>query len=193
MAFNPNIPAPTDKLSQSQQDILANFQAIAPLFDQGTQQYIDLPVQPSAPTFSPGDEGIYNLNYTTTSLNELFVHKQTSAGTADIPMTASILSTVAAPIPGSSGWTYLPSGLLLKWGQASGNGSATFDTTSLPGPAFTGIIHVQLTPASGTAGDANFAVRLVGINNPNQVLVYLSSRTSTGAAPGSYYIFIIGY
>jgi hypothetical protein len=192
MAWNPNIPNPTDVLSQSQADIKGNFQALDPLFSNGIQDVVDLPVQALAPTLPAGDVGIYNLNYATTAKNELFVHKITNAGTADIPLTASILSTVTAPTAFSSGYTYLPSGILLRWEQGSGTGGVTM-TLGGGFPAFNGIITAIVCPVNSSSGDVNFAVRLKTIISTTQLSFYVSSRTSTGAGTGSFNVLIIGY
>jgi hypothetical protein len=191
MAYNPNIPNASDKFSQSQAQIKENFQAIAPLFEQGIQQWVALPVQGTAPTFDPGDEGLYNLNYAVTSKNELFVHKQTAAGTADIPMTASSLSITAAPATFSSGYTMLPSGIQLRWGQLTGSGSQI--VTISGGTPFNGIITILVCPYDSSNGDVNIAARLGAILSTTQFKVYISSRTSTGAATGTVNYLIIGY
>jgi hypothetical protein len=191
MAWNPNIPQATDQINVSQGDILANFTALDPIFN-GINNFISFPGLGGTPTFSAGNDGLYNINYATTSLNELFVHKQTAAGTANIPMTASILSTVAAPAANATSWTYLPSGILLRWGQGSGTGTVTY-TIGAPGPAFNGIITVLVTPVSTTPGDVDIAVRMVSILSNTQFQVYVSKRTTTGAGTGSFNVLIIGY
>jgi hypothetical protein len=75
MAYQQNIPQPTDIKSKSQADILGNFQALVS-FGNG---YADLPVQIVAPSFAAGNDGVYTLNNAVTTKNELYVHKQTSA------------------------------------------------------------------------------------------------------------------
>ena len=163
MAWNPNIPNPTDILSQSQSDIKGNFQALDPLFSSGIQNLIDLPVQGAAPTFPAGDEGLYNLNNATTTKNELYVHRQTVDAPTDIPMTASIMSNTA--VAGcNSGWSYLPSGLLIKWGAIAANASIiTINFQSISGgPMYTSVFRVMVTPFdSGAAFNFNCGQRTV--------------------------------
>lgn len=185
--FNPNIPQATDALSQSQLDILNNFQAIAPLFEQDILQWVDLPVQAVAPTFAAGDEGLYNLNYATTAKNELFVHKQTFAGTAEVPMTASILSTTGSP--GTVGWTYLPSGILLKWGRTSvTTDPQLFTIPTGSTPAYTQIFNIYLTPMD-TSSNTNFTLGLRSITGTTAFTIYCTNPT---AATFMNYL-IIGY
>lgn len=191
MAWQPTKPQATDALSQSQADIQGNFLSLDPLFSNGIQSRVSLPVQPGAPTFPAGNEGLYNLNFSLNSKNELFVHKVAGAGTADIPMTASTLSSNAAPATFSSGYTYLPSGIILRWEQGSGSGTVNMNLSG--GPTFTGIITAIVCPYSNTSGDANFAVRLKSIVSTTQLQFYVSSRTSTGSASGTFNVLIIGY
>ena len=192
MAFNPNIPQASDKLSQSQVDILANFQAIAPLFDQGILEVVDLPVQAVMPTpATPGDILLYNFLNPTTTKNEGYVHKYAGAGSAEIPFTASTLSTNATPGPFSNGYTLLPSGIQLRWGQGSGTGGVT--VTLSGGIPFNGIIMVLVCPVNSASGDQDFAVRVKTILSTTQFSVFVSNRTTTGSATGNFNYLVIGY
>lgn len=204
MAYQNNIPTGSQRLKDSQQDLLDNFAAIQTLVavnhgtfgaaDEGKHKWVAFPLQGSAPSFSAGEEGLYNQLFATTSKNELYVHKQTNAGTADIPYTASILSTVTAPAAGSAGWTYLPSGIILRWEQvASATGLTTVTLSGVTFPTFTQIITVFVTPFSTSTSDVDFAVRFVDVLSTTQFRVYVSSRTSTGSGTGGFKMFIIGY
>jgi hypothetical protein len=210
MAYNQNIPQATDKLKDSQPDILANFQAIKTLVDinhvtfddpsgdQGKHKWITFPVQVSAPSFGAGEEGLYNLPYNNTSntVNETFVHKQTSSGTQDIPFTASILSQNSSPGNNTTGWSWLPSGILIRWESITGlPGGLSTITLSAGFPSFTQIFTVIVSPYNASTSDQNFAVRLVDILSGTQFRIYASSRTTTGAAAAGVAgakFFIIG-
>lgn len=161
MAFNSNIPQPTDQMSQSQQDILDNFTEINTFVtvdhvafngvNQGQHAKVTLPVL-AAPAFpNPAtDGGFYNAAYATSTKNEVFVHKHNSAADVDIPMTASILGS--NPAPGTSGWTYLPSGILLKWGQSGFSNAGVAVNLNAGGdlgPNFTALYNVQATAENG--------------------------------------------
>jgi hypothetical protein len=198
-----NVPQPTQSLGQTQSLINANFTTIDTAFsvnhvpygdgsgNQGKHNLVDFPVQGSAPSFASGDIGFYNLLNATLSKNELYIHKITGSGTIDIPFTASTLSTNASPSSNTSWFTYLPSGMQLRGGMGTGTGTTT--VTLSGGIAFNGILTVILTPYSTTAGDVNFAVRLINIISSTQFSVYVSSRTSTGSATGSFQYLAIGY
>jgi hypothetical protein len=199
VAYNPNIPQPSDLLSQSQQDILNNFQAIQTLVDvnhvdfassdQGKHKWITFPSQaaipPAGSSFAGTELGLYNAVYTTTNKQEIFVNKTNQITVVQVPLTASLLSTNSAPASNNGMWTYLPSGLILKSGSIQGSLSGLTTITPTGGPAFTQILTVLVSPFnSTTAADLNFSVRLVSINSATTFQVYFSSRTSTGAASG---------
>ena len=117
MAYNNNIPQPTNQIKNSQSDLLGNFAALSP-FGNG---FADFTIKTSTPSIATFDTGLYTQSLQVGILaanNEMYIQKQTFGNTiqSQIPMTASILSNTAA-IAGLSGWTYLPSGLLLKWGK----------------------------------------------------------------------------
>src|ERR1700679_3027455 len=128
MAYNANIPQAGDLISQSQGDILANFQAIQTLVDvnhvdfasgdQGKHKFVTFPTQNPAPTFSPTEMGLYNFVNTTTNKNELYVNKILGATQVQVPMTASSLSGGNTTNNGDF-WTYLPSGILIISGFVS--------------------------------------------------------------------------
>ena len=191
MAYNPNIPGANDLPSVSQGQIQTNFADIQTLIDvnhvnfassdRGKHKFITLPVQGSTPAFSVGEIGLYNKAAFTT-LNELFIVN--SAGTAT-PMTASLKA--------GAGWSYLPSGILIKWGNGVANGltTVTFNTGATI-PAFTQIFSIQVCTAYTNASDGNGFVRLNNFLAPwTQFTVYGSARTTvTNQAVGFEYLAI---
>lgn len=178
MAWNPNIPNPTDLISASQAQIKANFQALDPLFT--SAQYVLLPQQAQAPTTSSSQIGLYAQTSPITSALELYIVRASNG--AQISATAAGLS--------SSGWSYLPSGLLMKWGNDSTTTYNDLETKSFPTasniPVFNNIYSMQLTPASGAT-------------DPNQVMILGALTTTTyqvfarqlvgfgGATPYTYF------
>lgn len=200
MAFLPNIPQPTDQLSISQGDILNNFTilgaiagninpASASLNVTSGFNWINLPnngaTPPAGSAFPAGNIGLYGSLNATTGKNELYINKTNQATVVQVPATASTLSITSAPASNAGMWTFLPSGLLLKSGNASGLLSGLVTVTPTGGPAFTQILSVIVSPFnSSSTGDLNFAVRLVDINSATTFRVYVSNRTSAGAASG---------
>jgi len=191
MAYSNIIPQPGDQLKDSQSDILDNFAEIQTLVevnhetfgipDQGKHKWVALPTQIAAPLLTV-DNGIYNVNdFGGTNKDEIWVHSQKSAGTTDIPMTASVLSH-SVPAMGAAGWAYLPSGIIMRWEvQAVAGGAQTITLPATAGfPVFTTIYQVMLTPVG-----AGISVPLVAIVNNTQFTV-----NASGA--GSVRILVIG-
>jgi len=205
------IPQPTDTLSQSQEDIFNNFTAINGLIDvnhvdfsdgvnYGKHNVAEFPVQSVAPTFAAGEVGLYNLlpvsPYPLTGVDEMFINKQNSAAAVQIPMTASILSTNSGPLAGSSGWTYLPSGILLKWGTVSGVVVNSPGTVTLPVatsiPVFNNIFTVFTTQYYTGSPTAMFGNTIAAGNYvPTGFSIYVTSVGSTGPIAIAY--LAIGY
>lgn len=209
MAYQANIPQPTDLLSQSQSDLLNNFQALQTLIDvnhvdfasgdQGKHKWVTFPVQgaipPAGSGFAGGELGLYNAVFPLNSQSELYINKTNQVTVTQIPTTASVLSVNSAPAAISAGYSYLPSGIILRWGSvtgATGTNTQTLGSNPNGGPAFTQVISVQLTPYSATPGDVDFAVRLISAT-ANTFTVYVSNRTTTGPATGGYIFLAIGY
>lgn len=204
MPYQANIPQPNNRIKDSQSDILQNFQAIDTVFaedhepfnsaNEGKHASVRLTEQSPAPTFGATEVGIYNATYNnnTSVRNEVFVHKKTNNSSLNIPMTASILSQNGTVGTNTAGWTYLPSGILIHWGQSAGQGFANV-ALNPAFPAFSQIFTVQVTPQQSGTGDFNYAVRIDNILS-NSFDVYVSSRTSTGPAsqPGGFQYLVIG-
>ncbi len=185
MAWNPNIPQPTDTLSQSQQDILGNFQALDALFDDGIQDYVILPVQTSDPATSSTQIAIYSKVDSTTTTQELFLRRVSSGAVID--MTASLKAT--------NGWTYLPSGLLVKWGTATITGLNSLKTVTFPAagtiPAFNNIFSMQVSTGVSSATDYN-QTTMISSFSTTQFIVYVRQLIGIPPTSCTIYYFAIG-
>ena len=189
MAYNNNIPQPGDLLSDSQADILANFQAIEALVsydhvdfgpaNAGAHNTVTFPVQAIAPVFVQ-DLGIYNFLSPITALNELYVHHKLFAGLAvNTSMTASSRS-VQLPVMNSAGYTNTPSGIIFRWGKTPAQIPANVNTAiAVPAtanyPVFSTIFAVIPYVYDATAN--NWTVKLVSIDNAAQFTVRTSGLT----------------
>ncbi len=204
-----NVPQTTQSLGQTQSLISANFSTINTANsinhvayndasgDQGKHKLVEFPVQLVIPTFAATETGLYNkvpaAPFPLTLKQETFIHTQRFSGAVDIPMSASILST-SSPAALSSGWTYLPSGLIIKWASnvsCTGLQVVTFPTGGTI-PAFSVCLSVIPQIAQGGASDTNLAVRLTAVN-PTTFTVYVSPRTTTGSASSNITYWAIGY
>ncbi len=181
MSYNSNIPQPNDLLKNSQSAILANFTALVS-FGNG---YADLPVQATQPpTLSLGsvnDSALYCFVNPTTTVNELYVQKQINGGQAQIPMTASKMSasTYAASV---NGWSYLPSGMLIKWGTVAATTAsvAITPTVTSGGPNFQHVFTAMVTPYDSSAA-VNFTCgqNTVPDNTSGNFSAYTNNPTAT--------------
>lgn len=150
MAYNPNIPQPTDMLSQSQPQLLGDFQSIKTLIDvnhvdfananQGKHAFVEFPVQNPVPVTVAAEVGLYSQVSAITGNPELVFSKQNATSIVEFTSAGKL----------QSGWVYQPSGILMKWGQASGNGTVTVilpvtDSGGQAIPAFVNPINLQVT------------------------------------------------
>lgn len=184
------IPNASDRIDQSQAQLKENFTQIKTLIDvnhvtfgaagQGKHALVTFPnlAAPAAP--AGNDINIYNA--TVGGNPELNIYK---TGGSAIPFTQSASA-------GTSGWTYLPSGMKIVWGQDTIAGATSTKTTlfsSVAGfPGFTGAaLSIQLTRIHN-ATSQNFT-QLESFTN----LQFIARRsTSTIADPNTYAWLAIG-
>jgi len=188
MAYNASIPQAGDIIANSQSQILANFTALAS-FGNG---YADFPVQGAAPTLGMGDTGLYTLSNATTSANEMYIVKPTVDAPSNVPFTASSMSynAMAACL---SGWTYFPSGLLVKWGtyQITANGSTTVNVASTSGgPNFNKTFMAMVTPILTTGATPTFVAN-VATTTPTAVSGNFAVICSGSTAANTYVSYMV--
>lgn len=198
--YNPNIPQPTDTGATMQPAVLLNFGAISALIDvdhvdfaavgAGKHKKVTFPVQPVIPVFAAGDIGLFSTQSATTGVNELYLYNVAGEST---PISASILSTDPTPANDSDGWTYLPSGLLLKWGSqtVTGNQAILFPVAA-DIPVFTQVVSVQLSTQGAAGGDSDRMVTLKTFT-PTSITAYGSNRVTLTPAATIFQYLAIGY
>jgi hypothetical protein len=200
MAYNPNIPQPTDILSQSQGDLLDNFQAIDVWVDidhvdfgspdEGKHNQVTFVVQGVQPSFLSGEIGLYNFLSPLTGVDELYISNQAGILTQ---LSASTLSTNINPGNNVSGWAYLPSGMLLKFGNGTANGNTSIAFPVGPTiPVFTNVMNVELTTFANNVADTDTFVRLSAFTNVG-FNAYGSQRTAAVPATATFQYLAIGY
>jgi hypothetical protein len=200
MAYNPNIPQPTDILSQSQGDLLANFQGIdvwvnvdhagfgSPV--EGKHNKVSFPVQSPAPAFLAAEIGLYNFLSPITGVNQLFIVNSAGATTE---VNASVLSTNANPGNNVAGWARLPSGVLLKWGNGTATGNTAFVFPVAANiPVFTNVMSMEVTTFANNVADTNTFARLSAFTNVG-FNVYGSARVTLVNAAATFQYLAIGY
>lgn len=190
MPYNINIPQPTDKLSQSQADILSNFQAINTLVsvnhgtfgaaDEGKHKFVQLPQQGSDTTTAAAEVALYAKNDTDTGNTELFFRR---------PSNGAVISTTAASFT-ANGWTMLPSGIMLQWGSATMGGGSSQQDFALPRAFPTAILSVTATPNDTPSG--NFTDIIMAIQALSTTQIRAKRKTNFGT-PCSFNYLAIGY
>ena len=175
-----NVPVPGQTLVSSRDQINQNFTTIDMAFQtdhvyytsanpiQGKHNQVTFPVQAMAPTFLATEGGIYNAldSGTSPSTNQIWIHRPT--GGVDIPMTEAKLTTI--------GWTYLPSGILMQWGQTgvpTGTTTVTFPK-SFTAPA----LSITVVPVSVNTLIFN-ALSVNSANSTSTTFQILNNSTST--------------
>lgn len=197
MPFLYNIPQATDQLSISQADILNNFSILGAIAGNASNassslnaasgfNYINLPnngsIPPVGSSFPAGNIALYASTNPTTSQNELYINKTNQATVVQIPATASSLSITSAPAQFTPGWTYLPSGLLLKWGSQANTNPTNINLNAV-GPAYTGLLSAQFSAFNAVV---IFFCNISGTTASNLQLV------PSGPGGGAFW-FTIGY
>lgn len=185
MPYNQNIPQPNDQISQSQADLLNNFQSLQTFLqvnhsdinsgNQGKHKFVEFPVQAVAPVTVGAEIGLYTRTSPLTAEAELVVLKQ-AGSTA--PITSYEITSAGYTV---AGWSRLPSGILLKWGTSSPAGAGAHAVVFPVGvtiPAFTAVYNAQVTPSSNI--DV-FVSALTGLQ-----------LTVTASGAGSFYYMVTG-
>lgn len=232
MPWTPSTPQPQDTISSTTGLISGNFTAInywtgvdhtiidAAGLDEGKHNKVTLMSQAAAPPFTPNiapltgvsalglyakdgnlPNGIIN---TTTQLYAHIVRKDAGANytTQEVPFTASILSNTLLG-PGTGGWSYLPSGLIIQWGKVVAN-NALNTLVITPNPPLvsfqfqipfpTQCLNVQLTQSTTSSSDRGLFYSVHSFTPAGfRIDTY---RISTIVASGpfcEYNYFAIGY
>lgn len=158
MPYQENIPQPNDQLSQSQNDILGNFQAIKTLVDinhvtfggadQGKHKFLTMPEQGVAPITLANEGALYTTQGAYSGITELKWRPE--ANGTSVPFTEGINAV--------SGYSRLPSNLLIKWAAVSisapNAASAALTITWAVAaniPVFTSVFNVIVTVAADQA------------------------------------------
>lgn len=170
MVFNPNIPRPTDLLSNSQGDLLANNGALNSTFSRnhiplnvatnnGKHTFVELvfsnPIgSPPVPPLSSGGGTVYSKSVS--SKAQLFFSPGSSGN--EYQMTATDASNFATFASNTGiGWTFLPGGIIYNFGFVS-------------------------TPSSSpTSGNVTFSKSYAGTNTLIFIQPWYDGTAPTGA------------
>ena len=163
--FLNQVPQAPQTLGVTQPLILQNFQTIDAAFQvdhvpyttpgQGKHNQVTFPVQAMAPTFTGTDSGLYSTMDSFSGVTQIFVVPPgpVSPGTP-VPMTAASLTT--------QGYSYLPSGLLMQWGQSTVSGGGTTPVV-FPKAFPNAVLNIMVCPVSVNTPVGNF----ISVNSMN--------------------------
>jgi len=202
MAWDPTKPANGDLVFNSvgSTAIRGNFAAIDTAWDvnhvgigvathEGKHNAIQMR-EVSTPSTTTNEIALYCINPALTAQgSELYIRRESNG--VQIPATAS--NEFSGIYNSGNGWTFLPSGILIKWGSvntAGGDQSINF-TTGSAYPAFTEVYRAALTPRDSASGDSDDAIRLKNITTTT-LSYYGSPRTTTGAKAMTFDWIVIG-
>jgi len=184
--YNPNIPQPTDILSDSQDDILENFQQLNTAWNvnhvlfntanQGMHAQVTMPNNAAPTATAIGQANMWSQQSTLTATTELAWQRE-NAGSI-IEWTGLLAAT--------PGWTRLPSGILLKWGQGNSTGTGYVYTFPVVGtiPVFTDVFTIVCIPFSGAATGITLTAKTATNFTVN------TFQTNTALASASPFYFI---
>jgi len=138
-------PNAADRISETQDPIKTNFASIGTVVavnhnaidgaNAGMHKFLQMPEQGAAPTTAANTGAIYTKVGADSAVTELAFRREGDGSV--IEMTAK-----------GASWTWLPSGILMHWGQNSWTGTQTAIAANA-GPKFTTVYSVLLTPTNG--------------------------------------------
>lgn len=185
MVYNANIPQASDDPSQSQSQLLGNFQELNTFLsvnhvdlndaDQGKHNFMQMPEQVAAPATAANEGGLYTKEVSGST--QLFYRDESSGTERQLTKAFSAATNGTLTIPG---------GLLIQWGFASGigNDSKVDFNTNFSGSAY----NVQCTLVRGDTNNRFVYVRSGSVTNEKFNIKSNSSTTdmywwAVGAAP----------
>ena len=193
-SYLPNIPAANDQLSTSQAQIQTNFGALQTWIDVNHVDYangilggmhnrVDFPTLGAAPA-NPGTIGgvitLYSQTSAYTSQPEICVQKQTNGVHYEFTSARYAAGTNLAP-----GWAIFPSGILLKWGTGTTDGSGSLAVT----------LNSAGQPTYSACYNGWTCATAFGAVTPLQFFSFTGTTTATfasGSAGQPYFFFVLG-
>ena len=194
-----DIPQSTDKIRNSQPDLLQNTNSVKGIFeenhvafsstDAGKHKFLQMPEQTGNPTIAVNEAGLFVKEGTFSAEAELNFRRENNGQV--IPFTEASLS--------QPGWSRLPSGLIMKWDRqtiSALDASANFIAIVFPaGPAFSTVytvnVQIQADPAN-PARDLNIATYVYGVTTTG-FNVRQWRRNSSGTAGTDKGPYVINY
>ena len=198
MAYNPNIPQPVNNIANSQADLLANFTAMNTYLsvdhnsfnttNTGKHKQVTYLNQNGNAATPDGFIAFYNNTSALTGNPELFKVNSFGSNLVQNKQFEFTGSGIA-----SDGWSYLPSGLIIKWGvvNLTGNTQITFPTGANIPPFTIFPPWCMITVLNNAVLDPNIAATITGINLV-EIFVVVNGRTTGNSATSNVAYIAIG-
>lgn len=161
MAYNPDIPQASDDPSQSQGQILANFQALNTFLsvnhvdlndgDEGKHKFLQFPEQSSAPATAANEGALYTK--AVSGATELFFREESNG--AELQITGAF--TAASP-----GSVTLAGGLIMNWGSVSAGTTGATTTFDTP---FTSAVYSLVCTATSSNPNVSASVTTITLTD----------------------------
>lgn len=194
MAYN-DTPQANQRISDTQPLIRSNFQQIQTTIsvnhvgiadisgNQGKHNFIQMPAAVPTLATSASEIGLYSKNGISSGVPELFFQRSGLAADSGLSITESNIATSSFAINSFSGYTKLPSGMIMKWGSAINNAAiaAVFpfpandgNGTTIPAFSANGCFFVGLLPRLGATTPSLLSWTNTGFTTTSAVLVNFS-------------------
>lgn len=179
MAYNADIPQPTDDPSQSQDQILKNFQEINTIIginhdsfsdtDPGKHKFLQLPEQVSAPATAADEGGLYTK--VVSAATQLFYREESSGSERQL---------TSAFTAATNGTVTIPGGLMIQWGLATS--LANDSAITFPTPFTTAVYSIQCTLRRGDASS-----RFVYVSSGTESVTGFNIKTNSSSTDVYWY------
>ena len=198
MPYTRNVPQANDIISNTQEPILSNFQAIDDLIqvdhiqfnsaNQGKHNKVTMPIRATSPNTAANELALYTRQSGVTGNPEMVFRRHNNGSNVEFTTRQQVQQAMNT---GSHGWTRLPSGVLLKWGRTQNLATNAFHTVNFAGgePAFTQVFNIQITPF---AGGANLPIVCTVTGIANTAFTVDIRRLTANPATTSVFFYAIG-
>lgn len=154
MTYNPNIPQASDKISQSQSDILTNFTQLDLIFDNdhfkysagannGFHRQVQFPTIPTPPVVA----GVGSALYTAADAGG-----KTQLFFKNFLQTIQVTGVTGTLAAATNSFITLPGGIIVAWGTdtgaSSGSGVYSINLNGASGVTFTNVFIALLNPVN---------------------------------------------
>jgi len=188
MTFDPNVPQASDLISDSQSDILTNFQQLNAIFgsnaaadhyqwdavtNAGLHKQITLPVaRTTDPTLSASNTGMIYTKTVSGAAQPFFAGWN---GTATVVSPLGASGSTPIFTPGTNGVFRFPGGIMFQWGTFVRVGTPTLTNVNFNVNFVGNAYNVQCTAHSASA--VSTPLSIAGINNTRFQVLTTSNTT----------------